>query len=56
MYGIAELSFFWSDIEVGHFVSEGKCTDTICEAEANGVVEYLFRGISERHGVTLSSH
>jgi len=30
--------------------------DTICEAEANGVVECLFGGISERHGVTLSSH
>ena len=32
--------------------------DTICEAEANGVVlvECLFGGISERLGATLSSH
>ena len=28
--------------------SEGQCADTICEAEANGVVECLFGGISER--------
>ena len=35
--------------------SEGQCERTICEAEANGVVECLFGGISEWHGARFQA-